>query len=140
MAPSPQPQSNAFKSIVRSLTPFAVSSAVSAIAHFGYHISNAVALQIIVAVGAALSIVLHALETQFPWIGVLLGYIGAPVYAPSGKTSLKTQVAMLESQLAALTTAQSEAASPTLPTSAPIPVPGPTTTTPAPGGTAPVTP
>jgi hypothetical protein len=118
MALSPQPQSNVFKSIVRSLTPFVVSSVASAIAHFGYHISNTVALQIVVALGAALTVVLHALERQFPWIGVFLGYIGAPVYAPSGKTSLKMQVATLESQLAALTTAQSEAANPTPPTSA----------------------
>lgn len=125
MATNPQPQSNAFKSIVRSLSPFVISGAVSAIAHFGYHVSNAVALQIVLAAGAALAVVLHALETQFPWVGVLLGYIGAPVYAPSGKTSMKTQIAMLEAQLAAMASVQSESTNPTPPTAAPVVTPSP---------------
>ncbi len=119
--PNAQPAQNAFKSIVRSLTPWLTSTVAAAIAHFGYHVSNVVAAQIIVVAGAALTVVLHALETQFPWIGVFLGYIGAPVYAPSGKTSLKTQVATLESQLAALTATAAEAAAPSAPTAAPVP-------------------
>ena len=119
--PNPAPTSNAFKSIVRSLTPWLTSTVVAVIAHFGYHVSNVVAARIIVVAGAALTVVLHALETQFPWIGVFLGYIGAPVYAPSGKTSLKTQVATLESQLAALTATAAENAAPSAPTAAPAP-------------------
>lgn len=116
---TPQPAQNAFKSIVRSLTPWLTSTVAASIAHFGYHVSNVVAAQIIVVAGAALTVVLHALETQFPWIGVFLGYIGAPVYAPSGKTSLKAQVATLESQLAALTATAAESAAPSVPTAAP---------------------
>lgn len=129
--PNPAPTSNAFKSIVRSLTPWLTSTVVAVIAHFGYHVSNVVAAQIIVVAGAALTVVLHALETQFPWIGVFLGYLGAPVYAPSGKTSLKTQVATLESQLAALTATAAESAAPSAPTAAPVVAPAPATTAPA---------
>ena len=107
-APVPQPSSNSFKAIVRSLMPFVYSGAAALIAHFGYHVSNAVTVQIVTIVGVVLTIVLHALESQFPWIGVFLGYLGAPVYAPSAKVTLaasqKAQIATLETQLATFAT------------------------------------
>ncbi len=96
------PSSNVLKAIIRSLAPFVYSGAASAIAHFGYHVSLATTIQIVAIVGALLTIVLHALETQFPWVGVLLGYLGAPVYPPSTKALLAAQVQSLESQLATL--------------------------------------
>ena len=129
---SPQPSSNAFKAIVRSLTPWATSVAVAVIAHFGYHITNVTATQVVIVVGTVLTVALHILETKFAWIGVFLGYIGAPVYAPSNKTSLKTQVAVLEAQLAALTATAAEHATPTPSTASPAPsaaVATPTVTT-----------
>src|ERR1035437_6309871 len=106
--PVPQPSSNAFKAIVRSLMPFVYSGAAAIIARFGYHVANTTVIQIVTIAGGVLTIVLHALETQFPWIGVFLGYIGAPVYAPSAKVTLaaskKQQIATLEQQLATLAT------------------------------------
>src|ERR1035437_2224715 len=100
--PVPQPSSNAFKAIVRSLMPFVYSGAAAIIARFGYHVANTTVIQIVTIAGGVLTIVLHALETQFPWIGVLLGYIGAPVYPPSTKVSQAAQIATLENQSAAL--------------------------------------
>jgi len=106
--PVPQPSSNAFKAIVRSLMPFVYSGAAALIARFGYHVANTTVIQIVTIAGGLLTIVLHALETQFPWIGVLLGYIGAPIYAPSAKVTLaasqKAQIATLEQQLATFST------------------------------------
>lgn len=105
----PIPATNSFKAIVRSLMPFVYSGAAAIIAHFGYHVNNATVVQIVAIAGAALTIVLHALETQFPWVGILLGYIGAPVYPPSPKVTLamenqmlKSQIALIELQLASL--------------------------------------
>ena len=106
--PVPQPSSNAFKAIVRSLMPFVYSGAAALIARFGYHVANTTVIQIVTIAGGVLTIVLHALETQFPWIGVFLGYIGAPIYAPSAKVTLaasqKAQIAQLETQLATFAT------------------------------------
>ena len=102
MTTQPQLSTNAFKAIVRSLTPFVYSGAAALIAHFGYHVSNSTVIQIVAIVGAVLTIVLHLLETQFPSIGILLGYIGAPVYAPvPTRASLESQIAALEAQVAA---------------------------------------
>jgi hypothetical protein len=88
--------------------PFVYSGAAAIIARFGYHVANTTVIQIVTIAGGVLTIVLHALETQFPWIGVFLGYIGAPVYAPSAKVTLaasqKQQIATLEQQLATLAT------------------------------------
>lgn len=106
--PVPQPSSNAFKAIIRSLMPFIYSGAAGLIARFGYHVTNSTVIQIVAIAGGVLTIVLHALETQFPWVGVFLGYIGAPIYAPSAKVTLaasqKAQIAQLEQQLATFTT------------------------------------
>ena len=123
VVPTPQPASNAFKAIVRSLMPFIESGAAAAIAHFGYHVSNSTVVQIVAIAGAALTIVLHALETQFPAIGIFLGYLGAPVYAPSPKVSDKARIAQLEAEVAALVAANEEKVSPSAPTTAPTPVP-----------------
>src|ERR1019366_915273 len=88
VSPAPAPSSNAFKAIIRSLMPFVYAGAAALIARFGYHVTNATVIPIVKVVGGVLTIVLHALEPQFPWIGVFLGYIGAPVYAPSAKVTL----------------------------------------------------
>jgi hypothetical protein len=119
--PTAQPASNAFKAIVRSLMPFVYSIVAGAIAHFGYHVANTTVIQIVTIAGGVLTIVLHALETQWPAIGVFLGYIGAPVYAPSTKVTLQAQLASVEAQFAAFV-AQSEEAKAMSTPSAPPPV------------------
>lgn len=105
---------NTVKAIVRSLTPWATSVVAAVIAHFGYHVSNTVALQIVVAVGSGLTLLWHALERKFPWVGAFLGWVGAPAYAPSNKQV----IAQLQAQVAALTAKSAEAVSPS-PTTAP---------------------
>ena len=114
--PTPAPASNAFKAVVRSLMPFAYSGAAALIARFGYHVANTTVIQIVTIAGGALTIVLHALETQFSWIGVFLGYIGAPVYAASTKVSTKAEVATLMAQVAVLTAQLEEQKTPSVPT------------------------
>ena len=109
---TPAPASNAFKAIVRSLMPFVESGAAALIARLGYHVSLTTTIAILGIVGGALTILLHALETQWPAIGVFLGYIGAPVYAPSTKISQKSAIATLEAQVAALTAQLDEKATP----------------------------
>jgi len=109
------PESNTFKAVVRGLMPFIESGAAAIIAHFGYHVSLQTTIEILGIAGAGLTILLHAAETQWPSIGVFLGYIGAPVYAPSTKISQKSEIAALEAKVAALVAAQEEAKSPSPP-------------------------
>lgn len=99
---------NTLKAVVRSLTPWAASVVAALIAHFGYHVSNVVATQIVVAAGTGLTVVLHAAERKWPWVGALLGWAGAPQYAPSNKAV----IAQLQAQVAALTTKQTETTNP----------------------------
>ena len=106
------PESNALKAIIRSLMPFVESGAAALIARLGYHVSLTTTIAILGIVGGALTILLHALETQWPAIGVFLGYLGAPVYAPSTKISQKSAIATLEAQVAALTAQLDEKATP----------------------------
>ena len=119
VTPPPVPASNAFKAIVRSLMPFVLSGAAALIARLGYHVTLTTTTEILGIVGGALTIVLHAAETQWPWVGIFLGYIGAPVYAPSTKVSYEAQIASLQAQMATLLAQQSEAKSPS-PPSAPF--------------------
>ena len=113
--PAPQPESNSLKAIIRSLMPFVYSTAASLIAHLGYHVSMKSTVEIVAIVGAALTILLHALETQWPAIGIFLGYVGAPVYAPSTKVSQAQQIAQLEAQIASLVASNEEKATPSTP-------------------------
>jgi len=102
--------SNAVKAIIRSLAPFVYSFIASVIAHFGYHVSLAVTIQIAAIAGLGLTVVLHALETQFPWVGAFLGWIGAPAYAPSTKALLIAHNQTLKSQIATLLAQQTPVA------------------------------
>lgn len=125
--PTPaQPASNAFKAIVRSIMPWIISSAASAIAHFGYHVTLPVTIQILGVVGAFLVVVLHTAETRWPWVGVLLGYVGAPVYAPSVKVQSQVYTASLEARIAELEAAVSETKNPSPATAQTAAVPEPT--------------
>ena len=110
------PSSNAFKAVVRSLMPFVESGAAALIARLGYHVTLTTTIAILGIAGGALTIVLHALETQWPAIGVFLGYLGAPVYPPSTKVSKDAAIAQLEAQVAALIAANEEKVTPTVPT------------------------
>lgn len=84
---------NTLKAIIRSLMPFVYSGVAAIIAHFGYHVSNSTVIQIVAAGFAAATVILHSLEVKFPWVGVFLGWIGAPAYAPSTKVTLVQQLA-----------------------------------------------
>lgn len=99
---------NTIKSIVRSLTPLLYAAVAAVIAHFGYHVSDATVVKILGVGYGALAVVLHGLEARFPWVGTLLGWFGAPVYAPSVKKQQAATIAQLKSQVDALT-AQKEA-------------------------------
>jgi hypothetical protein len=124
---TPAPESNTFKAIVRTVMPAIYSGVAAVIAHFGYHVSNAVVIQIVSIGFGGLTLVLHAAEAKWPWVGVFLGYIGAPVYTPSTKTT----VALLQSQLATALAQLEESKTPST-SSAPVtPAPAPVTS----GGT-----
>ncbi len=93
---------NVYKAIIRSLTPWATSVAAAVIAHFGFHVSAIVSAQIVVYAGTVLTVLLHALETRYRWVGVFLGWIGAPVYEPGAKASMQATIASLQAELAAI--------------------------------------
>ena len=92
---------NNLKAFVRSVFPFIESSAVAAIAHYVYNVSPTHSAEILSLGGVALSAFLHWAETHFPWVGVFLGWIGAPTYAPSAKQALTSHVVQLQEELAA---------------------------------------
>ena len=114
------PATNPAKALVRTLVPFVYPAVAALIARFGYHVSNATVIQIVAAGGTGLTIVLHLLEEKFPKVGILLGWLGAPVYTPSTKASLSAQIATLEAQLAAIVAQAGEAQAPSAPTAAPV--------------------
>jgi len=116
------PATNPAKALVRTLVPFVYPAVAAIIARFGYHVSNATVIQIVAAGGTGLTIVLHLLEEKFPKVGILLGWLGAPVYAPGAKASLTAQVATLEAQLSAIAAQVDEAHSPSTPTAGAAPV------------------
>jgi hypothetical protein len=93
---------NTWKAILRGIMPLLYSVVAAVIAHFGYKASPALVAQIVVLGTGGLTILLHAAERRWPWIGALLGYIGAPQYAPSVKKTLEAQVAQLEAEVAQL--------------------------------------
>lgn len=130
-APGATPVPNAYKAILRSLMPFVEGAVVAVVAHFGWHINLATAAQVLVVVGGALTVVLHAAESRWPWVGVFLGVLGAPAYVPSAKATqagvLATQdarIATLEAELAAVYAA-ARAAAPATGTAAVAPHPAP---------------
>jgi hypothetical protein len=91
---------NTLKAIIRSLTPWALSLIAGVVAHFGWHPSLALEVKIVGIGGAGLTVAVHALEVKFPWVGVFLGWLGAPKYAPSAKNAL---IAELQKKVDALT-------------------------------------
>jgi hypothetical protein len=100
--PTPNQVRNLVKSLIRSLMPMLYSLVASAIAHFGYHVSLATVIQIVGGGFVGLTVILHAAEKRWPWVGVLLGYLGAPTYAPPVKVTQAAQIAALQQQLAEL--------------------------------------
>jgi hypothetical protein len=106
---------NQIKAFVRSVTPFVESSIVGYIAHRFFHKGNVTAAEIAGVGGVFLSAALHWLEIHFPWVGVFLGWIGLPAYAPSAKAQLSDKVAQLQSELDALKTPQSAPEAPVAP-------------------------
>ena len=94
--------SNRIKAFIRSVFPFAESAAVAAVAHFGWRVSPAVATYILGFGGVGLSAVLHWLEGHFPWMGVFLGWAGAPAYAPALKNILAANLDQAQSEIAQL--------------------------------------
>lgn len=114
--PTVPPVSNSFKAIVRSVVPYIEGAVAAAVAKLGWHVTIQTAAEVTLAAGTGLSILLHAAEAKWPWVGAFLGYVGAPVYAPSTKKTLAAQVAQLEAQIATLTAQQAEKSSPSSPT------------------------
>ena len=112
---------NTLKAIVRSLTPWATSVLAAVIAHFGWHASPTLAGEIVVIAGAGLTIVLHAAETKFPWVGALLGWVGAPAYAPSLKKLQAVTIAKLQAEIDALTPKSAPVQTPQVADSVPPP-------------------
>ena len=100
MAATPVGTTNAdlLKAIIRSITPWAITTMVTLVARLGYHITLQVAIQILVVAGAALTVVAHLLEKKWPWVGVFLGWIGAPVYPLTPKQT-QAKIANLQAQL-----------------------------------------
>ena len=92
---------NRLKAFLRSVFPFLESGAIAVVTHYTAHLSPTTSAYILGGGGVLLSAVLHWLEGHFPWVGVFLGWIGAPTYAPSAKQTLKGQVAQLQDQLSA---------------------------------------
>ena len=110
--PVPQAQTNPYKALVRSLMPLLYPAVAAIIAHFGYHVSNAVVIQIVAGGFAGATVLLHTAETRWPWVGVFLGWLGAPGYTPTTKVT----VVSLQAEIDALKAQQAEAAHPSTPT------------------------
>ena len=106
------PMPNTAKSIVRALMPWLISIVASAIAHFGFHVSAGTTIKILAGAGAVLTVALHMLEAKFPWVGVFLGYLGAPVYAPSVKKVQASQIAELQAEVDSLRAKAYESSTP----------------------------
>lgn len=105
---------NQLKAFVRSVFPFLESGAAALIVHYTAHLSPAASAYILGGGGLFLSAALHWLEGHFPWVGVFLGWIGAPAYAPSAKTVLEQQVANLQAELDAWKSAKAATGTATL--------------------------
>ena len=95
---------NRLKSFVRSVFPFVESYALSLVARYGFHVSPTVATAVLGFGGLGISAAVHWLESHFPWVGVFLGWIGAPTYAPALKTLLASQLNQAQSEIQALQT------------------------------------
>ena len=104
--PVPQAQTNPFKAIIRSLTPFAIAAVVGGAAHLGYHVTMGTAAAIVAGAGGFITVAVHALEPRYPWVGVFLGWLGAPGYTPTTKVT----VVSLQAEIDALKAQQAEAA------------------------------
>ena len=112
---------NTIKAIIRSLAPAVYAAIASVIAHFGYHAGSGTVVAIASGAFAILTVVLHAAERKWPWVGAFLGYIGAPNYAPTKKAALALKVADLQAEIARLQ-AQNAPVVPSVSAPAPAPI------------------
>jgi len=103
LAPVTPLQPNVVKAIVRSIMPFIISAFVAVCIHFGYHPTAQTITWVLGAGGGGLTILLHLLEKKWPMVGILLGYIGAPVYTPPKRVLQSNKISQLETQVATLT-------------------------------------
>ena len=113
------PAPSVWKDAVRFVTPYLEAFIISLVAKLGFHVTLVMAAGILTLGGTALGLIFRALEHWFPWVGALLGYIGAPAYRPTAKNSLKAQLADLASQYIALQAQVNEGAHPSLGTAQP---------------------
>lgn len=97
--PTPQPTApNLVKTLIRAAMPVVYSIIVSLVARLGYHVSIKTVAFILGGGSIGLTVILHTLERWFPWVGAVLGWMGAPTYAPTlRKAALRAQVAELQS-------------------------------------------
>lgn len=131
--PPVSPASNEFKAMVRSLMPFILGGIAALCAHFGWHPTGVELSEIVGIVGTVLTIVVRLLETKWPAFGILLGYVGAPVYPPSTKVSNESLIATLQSQVAVLVAEKEEREAASKPSAAtPAPASSPAAPVPPP--------
>ncbi len=96
-----KPSTSVFKTIVRTVTPWAISAVVWTGQHLGFHVNVGTATKVSAIVGTSLTLLVPPLEAKWKWFGVLLGWVGAPTYTASvSKAQLAAELASLQSQLA----------------------------------------
>jgi len=96
-----KPSTSIYKTIVRTLTPWAIGAVVWVAQRLGFHVNAGTATEVAASIGLALTLIVPPLEKKFPWMGVFLGWIGAPTWtANTSKAQLAAQLAALEVQLA----------------------------------------
>ena len=127
-----EPAPSRWKDITRFVTPYLLSLIISLAAKLGFNVTLVTAGLILTIGGTALGIVALIFEKWFPWVGAFLGYIGAPVYAPSKAKVKDAMISTLEAQVAELMAKSAEAVNPSKPTAAPVVTPVASEPSPAP--------
>lgn len=98
-----KPSTSIFKTIVRAATPWAISAVVWSAQRFGLHVNAGTATEVAAVVGTALTVLVPPLEKKWPWVGVFLGWIGAPTYtALTTKAALEAEIVALQNQVNAV--------------------------------------
>lgn len=129
--PAIAPSVNPVKDIWRLVVSYVTTAVIGVVAHLGFHVALRSTVVLAAVVGVVLAAVLRWLEKTFPWVGALLGLIGAPAFPASSRLQAQAYTQSLEAQVAQLRAQVSEALTPSAPTSAPSAPVAPTPTTPA---------
>ena len=118
------------KDVWRLVVSYVTTAVIGLIARLGFHADLRTTIVVGLVVGLILAAVLRWAERSFPWVGALLGLIGAPTFPASARLQAQAYTQSLEAQLAALQTQVNEALAPSKPSAAPVnlvtPEPSPT--------------